>query len=374
MYYIVFFIGIILSMINDKKGISFKIFTVILSVLAFLRYGVGADYFAYNYLYNRLRPSLLNELKYGIDKQETLFRLIGVLFKNIGLSYQQYLIIIAIVNLYFIYKICKKYSKNPTFSLLIYFSFYYFVWTFSGLRQGLTLSIGVYYLLETLEDKNTRKFIFISILLSLIHLSAIILIPLYIGGRMNFNKGNLIIISIFAVFMSMIPMAQMLARFTWLPFMDRLMPYIDPSFSMLSIFSFKSLVRLIFLSLGLFYYKSYSKQDNISEGIINIYILSLLLYFILKSSEQTAARISIYGMFLNILILPNIYYMYKNKVDKLIFLSGLITLSFFYFSKELSTMKNQSKLQNSQEIMIPYTNIYNKEKHIFNNSFLYLLN
>lgn len=370
MYYVVFFIGVLLSIINDKRRRSFKSFALILTILAFLRYGVGADYFSYNYLYSRLGQSLISEIKYGLDNQEMLFRLIGTLFKKIGLSYQQYLIIIAIVNLYFIFKICKKYSKNPTFSLLIYFCFYYFVWTFSGLRQGMTLSIGVYYVLGCLESGKTIKLILISLLLSLIHASAIILIPLYIAGRMNFNKNRLMIISFIAILVSMIPLFNILVKFTWIPFMDRLLPYIDSSISILNIFSFKNLGRLIFLFIGLFYYRSYSNQDSVSRGIINIYILSLVLYFFLKSSEIAAARISIYGMFLNVLILPNIYYIYKNRFDKFIYISLLSVLCVLYFHKELTAMKEQSEFKSSTSIIMPYTNIYNKDKYSFNKSYL----
>lgn len=377
MYYIIFIIGIILSIINDKKNdkknISLKLFALILAVLAFLRYGVGADYFAYNFLYTRLSGSLVAEFKYGLDNQEVLFRLIGSIFKGIGFSYQHYIVVIATLNLYYISKICKRYSKNPTLSLLTYFCFYYFVWTFSGLRQGLTLSIGIYYLLECLESNKTLKLIIISAILFFIHKSALTLIPLYFISKINFTKNKLISLTFLGIILSFFPIMNILMRFNWIPIIQRIVVYINPNNSLLSIFEFKSVARLIFLAIGLFYYEIYSSQDEISKKIINIYILSLISYFVFKSSELIAARISLYGFLLNILILPNIYYLYKNKIHKFIYLTCFGFLLILYFNKELHTMERQSELTNPNKVIIPYTNIYNKNKYSFTKNYLDLL-
>lgn len=374
MYYMIFFIGILLSMINDKKRISFKLFALILTILAFFRYGVGADYFAYNYLYSRLSESVILELKYGLDNQEILFRLIGSLLKKGGLSYQHYLMLLSTVNIYFICKTCKRYSKNPTLSLLAYYCFYYFVWTFSGLRQGVVLSVGVYYLLECLESKKIIKLISIAMLLSLIHTSAIFLIILYLGAKINFDKKRLTILSCIAIALSIIPIGNIITKLTWIPFISRLLPYISHNSSVTDVLDFQSLGRIIFIVIGLFYYNSLSHKDDISKKIINIYILSLIFYFLFKFTELTAARLSIYGAVLNILILPNIYYLYKNKFDKFIYLTCLGILCLLYFNKELYSMEKQAGLMNESNIIVPYTNIFNKDKYMFNNRYFDYLN
>ena len=368
MYYIVFLIGIILSTLYRKKKISFKMFAVILALVSFFRFGVGADYFSYNYLYSRLNESLIIEARNGLDSQEILFRVMGSAFKGLGLSYQQYIIILAAINLYFIYKICRRYSKNPTQSLLVYYCFYYFVWTFSGLRQGLTISIGVYYLLQCLESENVKKIILISVLLSFIHTSAIILIPLYFGARINYDRKSLIILSLIAIIISIIPIGNILAKFSWLPLISKLKPYLNHHFSLVNILDFQSLGRLIFLVIIIFYYEVYAGIDDISKKIVNIYILSLILYFLLKFSELTAARISIYGVILNIIILPNLYYMHKTKFDKLLYITLLGILCTLYFNKELYTLTQQSGLKNNS-ILVPYTNIFNKDEYSFKNMY-----
>ncbi|MBJ6361971.1 EpsG family protein, partial [Paenibacillus sp. GCM10012307] len=166
MFYLIFILGLICSVINDKRKIIFIFFSSALAILAYLRYGIGADFFAYQYLYSRLSDSLITELYYGLDNQELGFRLIGSFFKSLNVPYQGYISIIASINLFFVFKTCKNFSKNPTLSMLLYFCFYYLVWTFSGLRQGLTLSIGIYYLLKYINNRKIIKFTSIIILLS----------------------------------------------------------------------------------------------------------------------------------------------------------------------------------------------------------------
>lgn len=372
MYYIVFFIGLILSIINDNRRISFKIFGIVLFVVAALRYGIGADYFAYNYLYTRLNPLIFSEIRFGLDEQEILFRLLGSVLKNFGLSYQQYLIVFSAINLYYIGKISRKYSENPTLSFFVYYCFYYFVWTFSGIRQGFVLAVGMYYLLECLESHNTKKIIFLSIFLSLIHLSAILLVVLYFLVRIKIDRNKMIILSCMAIAFSTIPIGNILTKHTMLPFVKRLLPYISYKSSIINILDFQSLGRIIFLIIGLFYYSFFSEKNELSKYIINIYIMSLLIYFLFKFSELTAARLSIYGAFLNIIILPNILYIYKDKFNKFLYSIMLCVLCSIYFNKELQVMVKQTGLVNSS-IVVPYTNVYNKEKYIFDKRYLYYL-
>lgn len=372
MYYLVFFIGIILSIINDKRRIGIIVFTILLALLACFRYGVGADYFSYLYLFNRLDNSIIYEMYYGIDHQEIGFRLLGSLLKQIGFSYQQYLSVLAIINLVFIFKTCIKYSKNPTLSMFLYFCFYYFMWTFSGLRQATTMAIGVYYLLESLEKKNTTKFIIIVLLLSFIHVSALVLIMFYFISKLNFTKKRLIYISIFSIAFSILPIGIILSKLGGFPIINRIMPYLNLEVSLINPFDFQTLGRIIFLVIAFVFYDSYSKQSENSKTIINLYILSFILYFLFKFQELTAARLAIYGKMLDIIILSNIYYMYKLKINKLIYIICLLFLFSLYFLKELAAMKENSGLINSNsKNLVPYTSILNKDATIFNNRFIF---
>lgn len=369
MYYIVLMTGLVFSLFN-KKFFFWALFSILLT-MAFLRYGIGADYFSYEYLFLRLFESVIYEFKYGIDNQEIGFRLIGSFFKSIGLSYEQYLMFFASLNLIFVAKICKKYSRNPTLSLVLYFCFYYLTWTFGGIRQGVTLAIGMYYFLECLDNKNPKKLYITAILLSFIHTSALVLIPLYIFSKMRFNKGNLILIFLISLIVSFLPTGALISKLTWVPFVDRIIPYLNYEMSF-NVPGFQEFARLIFVIIAFVFYKSYVQQNELSEKIMNIYIISFIIYFTLQFSELTAARLSIYGKFLDILILSNILYIYKTSLTKAIYLYFLFILCFSYLTKDLSAMEKNFENQNSNSIITPYVNIYNKDEFEFKSEYYQL--
>ncbi|WP_312755164.1 EpsG family protein [Rummeliibacillus suwonensis] len=370
MYYAVYVLGLIFSFINGRSKIFFMLFFLSLACLAFFRYGVGPDYFAYEYLFNRLDESPIHEFSFGLDQQEILFRLFGSLLKSIGFSYQQYLMVIAMINLYYISKICRKYSENPTLSLFLYFCFYYFVWTFSGLRQGMTLAIGIYYLLQCIEKNKFLKLIIVTIVLSFVHTSSIILIPLYLVSKIDFKKKTLIYFVLFSIFISLLPVGAFIQHLAWIPFMDRILPYTAFSNGLNNIFDFQSTIRIIFLCIIFFYYDAYTSRGGYSKRIINVYIISYCFYFLLKFSEITAARIALYGGLLNIILLANFYYLYKDQVNKLIYAICLIALSALYLTKELNSLEKLTGLDSVDSFQTPYTNIFHKNDYYFKNRYI----
>lgn len=373
MYYIVFILGLLLSFLKRNK-IYFYFFLGILLLLAIFRFGVGADYFSYQYLYQQLLDNPIEELKYGIANQELLFRFIGSISKNLGFSYQLYLSIFAIVNLVYISKTVLKYSQKPMMSLFLYYSFFYFVWTFSGLRQGVVLAIGIYYFLTAYEKKNTVNFTLITIILSLIHTSVLILIPLYYISNLNWSQKRLILLSSFSLIVSLLPLGPIISLISQIPLFSQASNYIFLNNSLINWLDFQGIARLVFLVFGLVYYRMLSDNNTQYQFIINTFIISLNMYFLLSFSELIAARLSIYGFYLIILIIPNISSRYKTKVNRLAFQVIVITLSVLFFAKELYSLQINSNLILLEDQPIPYTNIYNKyDGYYFDNRYLDIL-
>jgi hypothetical protein len=340
-------------------------FAGILLILAYLRYGIGQDYFAYEFLFNRLQFSFLNEIKFGADQQEIGFRIIGSILKGIGFNYQMYLAFFATINIVYIMKICKRYSKNPTLSLFIFFCFYYLTWVFSGIRQGVVIAVGIYYLLRCIEQNKTLKFIVIVILLSLIHSSAITLLILYFISKIKFTKKKLIYISAFCIVLSMLPIGFIISKLTWLPFYYRIYFYLDKSIG-LNFIDFKGVMRLIFLLIAFIFYDQYRKNSDISEKIINVYIVGLLLYFLFQFSEGTAARISLYGKVLDIVILSNILYLYKERINRLLYIYTVFFICLITLYKESGEIKDAVE---SKSLVAPYVNVTNKDYYSFHKEF-----
>jgi EpsG family len=371
MYLVVLIAGFVFQLFN--KRLLFWVFSSFLILMAIFRYGTGLDYFTYEFLYNRLQYSIINEVKYGIDQQEVGFRVIGSLLKNLGFSYQQYLILFSVVTLFFVIKTCKRYSTNPTLSLLIFFCFYYLTWTFSGIRQGVVIAIGLYFLLRSIEKNSIKSFSVIVLLLTLIHSSALILFVLYFISKIDFKKKTLIVISIASVIFSVLPIGALISKMTWMPFYYRVAPYLNPDTS-LNLPDFQGFGRIVFLVIAFYCYDQYSKQSDFSKKVINMYIVSLAMYFILQFSELTAARLSIYGKFLDIIILANLLYLYRKPINKLVYVYGIFALCFMYLFKEGTELERGYVEKGGDSFFPSYVNIYNKENFYFESEYFDLSN
>lgn len=374
MYYLIFFVGVVLILLRNNN-ILFNIFSIILLLLSFFRFGVGADYFSYQYIYQNLSSNPIQEITNSTLHGEVLFRVIGSVFKSLNLSYQVFIGFFATITLYFILKLIKAYSDKTIWSLFIFYSFFYFVWIFSGIRQGLTIAIGTYYLLEALEDRKTIKFTFIVIILSFIHSASLILLPIYLLANIDWTRNKLIITTIFSIVCSILPIENILRLFQSIPLIQRIVFYMDGSYSPLRILDFQSLIRILLIGFVLVFYNSYIKYGTKARNLMVTYIISLNLYFILKFSELTASRVSIYGYLLAIILLPNIYLTFKRDIDRFIYKLLLIIICFFYFNKELDAMVESSGLMSYETNYVPYTHVFNKfEGYSFDNRFINFIN
>lgn len=375
MYYIIFIIGLILILFKENK-IQFYIYSGILFLLSAFRFGVGADYFSYQYLYQVLNTNIFLEITQGIGDQEILFRVFGSLLKGLHFSYQQYIMVIAFISIFFIAKLCLEFSSRPTLSLFLYYSFFYFVWIFSGFRQGLVLAIGMYvYLWAKRENKGLFAFLVFFILIG-VHSSAIMLIALYLVTNFSWNREKLIFISLLSIIVSLLPIGSLLYALPNISIFGSIVNYVPSEYSVTNMLDIQSLARIFFLILGLIFYDSIIKKDKHNQVLMNTYIIGLNTYFLLNSSELVAARISIYGFYLIILVLPEIFSLFRVKFDKLVIHILMIIFCVLYFNKELTAMTDNSNLiyfNNSG--LVPYTNIWNiNDNYFFHSLYIDLIN
>lgn len=375
MLYITLIMGLILAFLFKDKVRSAKVYTVFLAILAAFRYGIGADYFAYMYLYRQLKPYVLPEIIHGYEKQEVGFRALGSLLKTLGFGYQAYLTVLAVLTLYFTYRISEKYSRNPMLSMVVYYSFFYFVWTYSGLRQGLAMAAGIYFLLEAVHREKKLQFILASAVLFTIHSSSLVLLLMYLlVAYLPWNRRRIALVLGLSILMAFIPageIVQHLSRYAGV--FDRIANHLDGTFTLRDLLSFQVIPRLAFMILVLYYYNRLTEGSPTMKRIVEIYLLSFAFYFIFQFSELAAARIAVYGRVLEIIILPNILYLSLPKLEKRIFAFGLMMLLSLYLMKEVNTMKYQSGLVLQQQYLVPYVSIFNKDDQYYNTYFYYVL-
>lgn len=368
MFYITLIIGLIFSFTFKDQIKATKIYTALLLILSAFRYGIGADYFSYMFLYKRLFVNVVPELKFGRQKQEAGFRALGSLIKTLGANYQVYLAILALLSLFFVYKISVKYSKNPMLSMTTYYAFYYFVWTLSSLRQGLAMAVGMYFLLEAINNKRWVAFLVVSVLMYFVHTSSLILLVMYLLAKyIPWNKKRMIIAITASVIIAFIPMGDVVLYFSqYVDVLRRIASYLDGVFTIEKLLSLSSLARLVLMGVVLYYYNELVEDSPMMKNIVHVYLISFIVYFLFQFSEITAARLSIYGRILDFVILPSIIYLKAPKINKNIVIAGLVLFICMYFAKELNTMQNQAGLVTKENYYVSYSSIFNKEDRNYN--------
>ena len=212
----------------------------------------------------------------------------------------------------------------------------------------------------------------VSIVLALIHASALLIIVFYLLAKINYKRKTLVIMSVVSGAISFIPIGKIAVSISDIGIIDRMKPYISSDYSLGSILDFKSISRIVFLLLGLIFYNALIEHGIVHKYIIKIFILSMFSYFVFKFSELTASRISIYGFYLLILVLPNAYSLYKVKFDKLLFTMLFVILSSLFFLKEIATMKDLSGIVND-DWKVPYTSVFNRTATEIDHKFYIIL-
>ncbi|WP_319995447.1 EpsG family protein [Trichococcus shcherbakoviae] len=152
---------------------------VVIVFFAGLRSGV-ADTGAYISWFNSM-PNNFNDIP-GYLRQEEKdlgFVLLSSIFKTLLSSdYQVWLFAIVTLSCIPIFKTLYKYSVNYFFSMFLFVTSCYFTWLFNGARQFLVAAL-LFGCFRLIIKKKTITFLIVVILLSTVHASAVILIPVY---------------------------------------------------------------------------------------------------------------------------------------------------------------------------------------------------
>ena len=108
----------------------------------------------------------------GFDAFTVIFKCI------ISQNYTVWLMTIAVVSLGCIMSVLRKYSVDFFFSSFVFISLTTFTWAMNGMRQFICVSV-LFLCCSFLKDKKAIRFIVVALLLSTIHFTAILMIPVY---------------------------------------------------------------------------------------------------------------------------------------------------------------------------------------------------
>lgn len=271
-YYIVYALIFGVNFIRIKNKNKNRIIFFILFVFAALRYNIGWDYPQYYILGTKF--NYLKNINIGNDWISYYFYLRleplnKILYKIVWFFEEPQLIIVlyAMITLIFVKKGIENIKSNyVVYIWLLYYTFpIFYLLELNYMRQGVSVSI-VFYAVKYLP-KNKLKYIFLVIVASLFHKTALMMLVLTILSKINISRVIWVII-------------------------------------FLGSFISTNLIIWLFKSLTTFkYYYIYLKDGAISSGGEKIYYLVIILNILLiifyrQLKNNLIKNVLLFGCFL----------------------------------------------------------------------------
>lgn len=320
---------------NTKQQITNKkwfciisgVFLFLIAAIRDLDYGDVYSYkIAYNRLINRTYSSLFNEWISG-DLKDFGFYAFSKFFADLGFSANFWVLLIAAIFAFLCSIYLYKFSEQPFIGLVSMLSLFY-IFTFTGLRQA--MSLGITFLAYTFISKKKPIAFVISVLIaSLFHSSALILLPAYLFAKMKigYKQPFLVMTSvIIAVFFPNF-IRNVITTLAW---NESLEQYADRDISL----SWTGFIIQLAIWIFCIYFRRRINEDkkymySYIDSLINLLTIGLCLQcFAVNVAE--AFRLSYYYSFCAIALMPNVIEKqteFKNSAILQLFVPILLVLN-----------------------------------------------
>lgn len=306
-----------------------------------MRSRVG-DTVAYIQMFNDY-PLFFNshDVVFAEGAREPGFRLFSIIIKTfISDNFNVWLSIIAIISGICVMFPLYKYSCNFGISAFLFMASCQFTWMFNGMRQFLVAAI-IFSCTGLILKNKTLLYIIIVCILSTIHKSAFILIPMYFVAQGEpWNKRTLL-------FIGCIVLAMLFTS----KFTNLLTDVVEQTDYATSVEEFRntddgtSIIRILVESIPIilaFIYRNRikGKLTPIVKLSINMSLIASGLYVISKiaSSGILLGRLPIYFSMYNLILLPwllrNIFD--KKEKDLVYYIMIICYFFFFYYQMEIA--------------------------------------
>jgi hypothetical protein len=323
-YFLIFVFLLILAgtdMISYPQAIKILIFYLIgcsLVLFSGLRFETGFDYENYKNIFYDIK--VFKDATQSLAVEPGMGILIYSL-KACGIPYGGLLLLIAVIAIFLKFRFIEKYSIYPFFSVLIYYSRVFLAQDMGQMRQGLAMAI-ILFSMDSILNKNFKRFLFIIVLACLFHLSAILFFPIYFIANRKFSKKTIsaviLLATVFAVFFDFKSILMNYA-IGFLPgfLSNKLLLYASVMEADQTLGLTFSVFFRIFLVLVLVWMKDrVTDLPGYTNAVFNIYVFGLIFYLVLNSFPQMGGRGSLYFQQFEILLIPIMIKCLKETVFK----------------------------------------------------------
>lgn len=291
-YFVIFVVLVVCAIIDKKsKNDFFKIFFfVLLTLFAGFRHNVGVDYVGYEQTFDEV---------VGFVIREPGGAWIMNMVRKIGGTVQLYLLLMALITQFFVYKTFIRNKQWFWTSTYVYYSIsLFYLASFNGVRQYAAMAVSIWSLYLMRDNKKYYYFLVIFLAAFFLHSSVILFLPLYFFIRKSFPLWiHFVILMIAGVVSKFISVIASYASFDIYNIVERDIT-VGITQYLFAIFSFMLLI------LGR---KMKSFYSNTILYNMNSLCVSTLLIVIMQTSGMfimICQRINNYFLFSFLLIIP----------------------------------------------------------------------
>lgn len=310
-----------------------------LFLVSALRYDVGTDYFM------RYVPGFLRMESGRSETYEFGFLLLNKVILFFTNEYQWLFVITSLIFCYFIYKTIYEQSKDICLSIILLVITTHFFMSLNVVRQCMSAAIFLY-AVKYIKEKNLLKYSLFIVVAVLIHNSAFIYFFIYfiVNRKVSIRIHFSIIISCILA----LPMVQLFIKYFIMH--TKYYYYIGGKYDN-NAFSFRTLIINSVILVLCYIVKSKSKNKEIEyyDIFTNIQLITVLM-LMYSSSFPNFDRILLSFTFIQVIHLPTVINMFKNKYIRY---SSKFALIIFYSIY----MFNKIVVQNCNEVL-PYQTIF----------------
>lgn len=302
----------------NRKAILVPI--ILLSLYAGVRhFSVGSD--TKNYVSDFISDSYpILSLDNGRESGYQLFEYFILNFTH-NYFWLLFLSALIVVSCYLIF--FKKYSNHYLLSIFIFITFNLYTFFFNGLRQGIAMAIAIWSFPYIIE-KKIIKFLFILIIASLFHQSALVLVLFYIILNLRIKLEY----KILGVFFGSLVFSNLAINYLAVT-NERYSSYAEESSK-----SGGYLTLGLYLLIGLisfFWYKKYKFSNYFMVKVNEFYLCGIAFIIpiaLLGASASGPQRLLYYFSWCSCLLIPYILKYLNNLYIYLVFM--LFSLIYFY--------------------------------------------
>lgn len=334
----------------------------VLTVFLCLRFGQGLDYPSYWSMYQRAEMAMdptVGFLEYWRSTHgEIGWKFLMVLFKALQVDFRIVVVIISIIMMYCTHKCISRYCVSyKTAAFVLLYPTVYLTYYFSGIRQGLSMSIFYGILLGTLLDKKYIRYVAGVIFLATIHTASLVylIVPIVLYFPKKVYIVGLAGSALFALSMYLEPVRNVIIYFG--SYFGNAEHYLTAmSFSLFSL-----LERIGMMAIILFLWwrneKNGVESNEVKVSLMKIYFAGFLMYICLCTNPLVASRLAIMFKMAEFILIPILIENVEDIIRK-----GCMLL--FCFVACLMAYKNLDSYTGSYNSNIsgwnyPYVTIFN---------------